>query len=129
MISKKFNQQTGILETKYLGDITLKEIVDYINATKINSVYPRDLRILTDASQANMLFGHNDIETIVNANNESLKNYDCIIGALIVNQPAETALSVFFKLLSENEKYKAKVFSTNKGAILWLTRINEQNFV
>ena len=129
MISTKFNQQTGILETKYLGDITLKEIVDYINATKINSVYPRNLRILTDASQANMLFGHNDIETIVNANNESLKNYDCIIDALIVNQPTETALSVFFKLLSENEKYKAKVFSTNKGAILWLTRINEQNFV
>lgn len=76
-----------------------------------------------------MLFGHNDIETIVNTNKESLKNYDCIIDALIVNQPAETALSVFFKLLSENEKYKAKKISTPKAAKYWLTNLKIKSFV
>jgi hypothetical protein len=128
MISVNFNQATGILETQYIGDITLIEIIDYIEATKNNSTYPRDLKILTDASQANMLFGHKDIDAIVNANNESLKNYNFIADALIIDKPTETALTVFFNLLAENEKYQPKVFSTHEGAILWLTRINKKKF-
>ncbi|PKQ65823.1 hypothetical protein BZG02_02125 [Labilibaculum filiforme] len=128
MIKTKFNHQTGILEAQYIGNITLKDILDYIDATKDNTTYPRNLRILTDASQANMLLGHNDIETIVNANNESLKNYNYIVDALIVDKPVETALSLFFKLLSENNKYKAKVFSTPEGAEYWLTNLDMKSF-
>lgn len=123
MISTKFNQQTGILETRYIGDITLKQIIDYIEATKNNCTYPRHLKILTDAGQANMLFGHKDIDAIVSANNESLKNYNSITDALIIDKPMETALTTFFKLLAENEKYTTKVFSTREGANLWLTKI------
>ena len=41
MIKAEFNHQTGVLVTKFEGDVTLKEIVDYIVATKNNKSYPR----------------------------------------------------------------------------------------
>lgn len=128
MISSKFNPQTGILETQYIGDVSLKEIIDYIEATKNNYSYPRDLKILTDACQANMIFGHKDIEAIVNANNESLKNYNFIADALIIDKPIETALTAFFKLLAENKKYTPMIFSTHEAANRWLISLTKNSF-
>lgn len=122
MISTNFNPSNNILEVKYIGKVSLQEIVDYISVTKTTSEYPRTLKILTDATKANMLFSPDDVQTIVDANNESLQNYDYIIDAIIVTNPNETALSLFFKLLSENKKYKFKVFSDTQAATIWLTQ-------
>ena len=50
MLTWDFNHQTGILETKYIGNIYLQEVVDYIRATKENKDLPRNLKILTTNS-------------------------------------------------------------------------------
>jgi hypothetical protein len=123
MITCNFNYQTQILETKYYGDITLEQIVNYINETSGNRNFPRELKILTDASNAHMTFGPFDIDAIVEANNNSLKNYNSITDALIVTNPNETALTFFFQQLSTNDKYKINAFSTKEAAVHWL----EQN--
>ena len=125
MISTQFNNSNNILEVKYSGDVSLNQILEYINETKLNSKYPRTLKILTNATEANMSFSPNDVQAIVDANNKSLQNYDYIIDAIIVANPNETALSVFFQLLSENQKYKFKVCSNYETAKLWLTDIIE----
>ena len=120
MVTAKFNHQAGILETTLTGDVPLKEIVDYIIATKENISYPRTLKIMTDASKAKFIFSVGDLETIVEENNKSLKEYDFIIDAIIVTAPQTTALSVLYQELGKNEKYKFNVFSTKAGAREWL---------
>jgi hypothetical protein len=120
MVTSKFNHQTGILETTFAGEVSLKEIVDYIVATKENTSYPGKLKIITDASKAKFIFQASDLKTIVEENNKSLKKYDVIIDAIIVTVPQTTALSVLYRELAKNKKYKFNVFSTKEAAIRWL---------
>lgn len=120
MVTTTFNNQNKILEAQFKGDVYLKEIIDYINATKTNSSYPRKLKILTDAKRANFKFNSSDLNAIVLANNQSLENYQAIIDAIIISAPKAAALTVLYQELSKNKKYHFNVFSTHKAALNWL---------
>ena len=121
MVIAEFNPQTGILDSKFVGDVAIKEIIDYIIATKKNESYPRVLKILTDASKANMHFLPDDLVKIVEENNKSIEKYDYIIDAIVLSSPKETALSILYQELAKNKKYKFQVFSTREAAAKWLT--------
>ena len=120
MVVSEFNSETGILESKFIGEVYLKEIIDYIISTKENNSYPRLLKIITDANQANFNFSINDLEEIIIENEKSLEKYDGIIDAIIVDNPKNTAISMFYKELKMNDKYKFEIFSTKKAALNWL---------
>ncbi|NOU58746.1 hypothetical protein [Marinifilum caeruleilacunae] len=120
MITTHLNPTSKILEVTYTGDIFCEDIIEYIHATMNRSDYPRDLKILTNAIDATMCFGPDDIPKIVAANNQSLEKYDSITDALIVANPNETALTIFFKFLSENDKYAVNAFATEEAAREWL---------
>ena len=120
MVNTIFNRQTGILESKFTEDVTLVEIVDYIISTKENKIYPRILKIKTNASKANFIFSINDLEKIVIENTKSLEKYDLIIDAIIVDNPKTTAISILYQELEKNNKYRFNIFSTDKGASEWL---------
>ena len=124
MIKTEFNHQTGVLITKFEGDVTLKEIVDYIVATKKNKSYPRVLKILTDATKSNMLLIPQDLEIIVEENYKSIAEYDYIIDAIVLDSPKDTALSILYQQLAKTKKYKFQIFSTQEAAIHWLESIN-----
>jgi phosphoketolase len=120
MVNSKFNQQTGILESEFTEDVTLTEIVDYIVSTKENIIYPRLLKIKTNATNANFKFSIDDLETIVIENDKSLEKYDFIIDAIIVDNPKTTVISMLYQELEKNDKYRFNVFSTDEGASNWL---------
>jgi len=120
MIKAEYNNQKGILHSTFEGNVTLEEIVDYIVATKENKSYPRTLKILTNASKANMVFSPEDLAIIVEENYKSLEKYEYIIDAIVLSSPKETAFSVLYQELAKTKKYKFQVFSTNEAAIEWL---------
>ncbi|WP_372770386.1 hypothetical protein [Lutibacter sp.] len=121
MIISKFNQQTGILENEFTEDVTLEEIVNYMISAKENKIYPRLLKIKTNATNANFLFSIDDLKTIVIENDKSLENFNLIISAIIVDNPQTTVISMLYQMLAEkNDKYIFNVFSTDKGALQWL---------
>lgn len=120
MISAKFNTDLGFLDSKFIGEVNLQEIVDYIVATKNNQSYPRVLKILTDATKAEMGFSGESLSTIVEENNKSLEKYDAIIDAIVIDSPRETALSQLYQELSKTKKYTFSVFSTREAALEWL---------
>ena len=120
MITVKFNLIKGILETTFSGKMTVDQIIDYINAAKENTSFPRFLKILTDATEAEMTFQGDELMKIVKANNQSLEHYEAIIDAIIINTPRETALSLLYEELSKASKYRFRVFSTREAAIDWL---------
>jgi hypothetical protein len=120
MITTQFNSEQGHLDSKFHGDVTIQEIIDYIYATKENADYPRHLKILTDGTEARMVFSAEAVPSIVKANNESLENYYSIIDAIVLDSERETALSEFYEQLSKAPKYRFRVFSTREAAIAWL---------
>lgn len=122
MIIWEFNHETGILESKFIGEVYLKEIVDYIRATKDNKNYPRKLKIKTNALESSFVFSVNDLEVIIYENNKSLENYEAIIDAIVIEDPKSTALSMLYQRLDKNEKYKFNVFSTTEAAQDWLDK-------
>lgn len=123
MVITEFNHQAGILDSNFTEDVTLKEIVDYIDATKENKTYPRKLKILTDATNSIMEFTASDLCKIVAANNQSLEQYQYIIDAIVIESPKETALSMLYQEIAKNKKYKFQVFSTREAAIEWLSSV------
>lgn len=120
MISSVFNDKLQILETIFLGDIYLKDIVQYIQQTKENFSFPRVLKILTDSRNAEFKFSLDDLETIIFENNSSLENYTQIIDAIIADKPKTTAVLMLYQELEKNPKYDFQVFSTKQAAENWL---------
>jgi hypothetical protein len=120
MVNFTFNNKLNILESQFKGDVYLKEITDYIKATHKNKIYPRTLKILTNAEKAIFKFSVNDLNTIVNENNKSLEQYDAIIDAIIIDSPETAALSILYQELTKNKKYHFNVFSTHEAALNWL---------
>jgi len=120
MIEYEFNQKKGILETKFVGEVTLTEIINYIIDIKVNKKYPRILKIKTDATKAIFEFSTNDIKRIKLETDNMLEYYDFIIAVMIVSAPKTTAFSMLYKELKKNDKYKFNVFSTERGASQWL---------
>ncbi len=120
MVTSEFNHKTGILESKYTGEVYLKEIIDYIISIKDNNSYPRLLKIKNDASEANFNFSINDLEKIKAENGKALEKYDCIYSAIVVDSPKTTAFSMFYKELKIDKKYKVEIFNTEKAALDWL---------
>lgn len=120
MVISEFNPLTDILEAKFEGHVNLEEILDYIISTKNNKDFPRDLKIITDASQASFNFSYNGLQSIVSENKKSLKQYSSITDAIIVTNPKTTALSILYQELEKTKKYKFNIFSTKEAAMDWL---------
>ena len=120
MVTSEFNHKTGILESKFCGEVYLKEILDYIISTKENSSFPRLLKIITNACNANFSFEVDDLEKIIAENEKSLEKYDYIFDAIIVDNPKNTVLSMLYRELEKNHKYKFYIFSTKEAALNWL---------
>lgn len=122
MVNEKFNIKTNILETDYIGEVSLTEVVNYITATKNNKQYPRVLKIISDARNAEFNFSIEDLNIIMEENYKSLKNYSGIIDAIIVDNPKNTVLTVLYQELAKTKKYKFEIFATKKAAITWLNK-------
>ena len=120
MITPTFNKHTGILESEFIGDVTLDNILNHITAIDNNKTYPRLLKIKTNATKANFIFSIDDLEKIAIERNKSLKKYDFIVDAIIVENPKTTVISMLYQELEKDENYKFNIFSTNKGATEWL---------
>jgi len=121
MIKVEYKPQEGYLHSIYDGDITKDDLINYIDATRLNKSYPRKLKILTDSTKANMLLSKADLELVIEANYKSLEQYDYIYDAIITSNPKETAFSMWFKKMSANNKYKFEVFFTVEAALKWLS--------
>jgi len=120
MIKTKFDRHSGILESRFEGQITVDEIVDYIIATKKNQLYPRVLKILTNATTALMNFSPAALTRIVEENYKSLVQYEYIIDAIVIDSPRATAMTILYQELAKTNKYRFEIFSTRESAQLWL---------
>lgn len=120
MINLNYNSHKNRLDVIYSGTVTLEEIIDYIETVKNDKSLPRTLKILTTAINIVMDFKTEDLTKIVQAVTESIKNYDLMVDAFIVDKSKETAFSLLFSNISSRDNYRFSVFSTKKSAEAWL---------
>ena len=122
MITKKFNSETGILESKFEGEITIKQVTDYILDLSEDKTLPKKLKIFSDAT--NGVFNHeitpNDLKEIVEANQKSIAARECIYDAFIVSSSIEMALGQLYMEFSKSDNYYFNLFSTKEAAMEWL---------
>jgi hypothetical protein len=123
MISERFNPSNGFLETNWEGDIGLEEIIEYIRRTKLNTQYPRRLKILTTAEKAVFNLTIDDLVKISMENELSVGRYDLIIDAFVVDKAVESALTTMYKSVSAAKNYYFQVFSSREAAKNWLDLI------
>lgn len=120
MINYTFNTELNILETHFINDIYLKDLLDYIMALTENTPFPKVLKILTYAEHANFKFSVKDLKAINNKKNELLEHYDHVMNAIMIDSPETAAFGVLYEALGQKEKYQFKVFSTKDYALNWL---------
>jgi len=120
MITSNFNDELQILETAFNGVITADDVLDYLTEFKENSNYPRKLKSLTNATHASFKFSFRELSSFNKQKNKSLKKYDIVISAIIIDRPATAAISTLYGAIANNKKYKFKVFSTQEAALIWI---------
>ena len=122
MITKKFNSETGILESKFEGEITIKQVTDYILSLSEDKSLPKKLKIFSDATKGTFSesITPNDLKEIVEANYKSLAARECIYDAFIINSSIEMALGQLYMEFSKSDNYYFNLFSTKEAAVKWL---------
>ena len=122
MIISKFNNKTGLLETKFEGEVTINEIVDYLHSIQENKTYPRVLKIITDATNADMNFTPGDIRIMIEKKFKTSSKYEFIVIAMIVSKPKETAFSILYHELTKAKikNHRCEIFSTKDAALHFL---------
>ncbi len=120
MVYSEFDKKNNILSTHFQSEVDKEEIIDYINTTKLNKDYPRELKIITDSRKSKMIITKKDIPEIVSANNKSLKEYNFIVDAIVIENSQDAQYSLFYKELSKADNYYFHVFADYDKALKWL---------
>ncbi|MFV0540906.1 MAG: hypothetical protein ACK5MZ_06670 [Aestuariibaculum sp.] len=119
MITSRYNKHLKILETQYKGIVGLEEVLNYAIDIEKNIDYPRKLKILINAVDVKMNLSVNDLEIVKEAKTKTIKQYNSIIVAMIVNNPENAAKSMIYQIMVAN-LYRYETFSTQEAAIHWL---------
>ena len=127
MVSAKFNHRTAILESKFEGELTLKELIECSITIKENATYPRFLKKLIDSKKAFVNFSSNELSLLADEHYKIVEKYDYIVTAIILDTPKETAFAMIFQSLIKNNKSKFQLFSTREAAVRWLSNYTELN--
>jgi hypothetical protein len=124
MVISKFNSKIGILETKFEGKVSVKDMLDYIFSIRKNSNLPSILKIYSDATDAKFEenVSRKDLEKFLEENRITLAQKAFVYDAFVISSTFETALGMLYRELNKIDNYKFEVFSTKEAGIEWLNK-------
>ncbi len=120
MIKIFFNKEFFILEVNFIGEISFIDLYEYGEKIRQDNDLPRNLKILTDATQAIYKISPEEIVLMLEDLKIQIEPYHSVKTAVIQNKPIETAISMMVDINLSIPDYMHKVFSTRKAAIEWL---------
>ena len=109
----------GIIRIYFKGQVDIADI-DKL-CIELKSVVKTDKAlILSDVREAKYRFGHRDIDML----HEMVKIHSMlkvkVFEALLIDTPAETAISTLFNMSNLRDEHFSRIFSTEKAALEWL---------
>ncbi len=121
MITSNFDERTGIFYVEMTGNIKLDEMLDHVSTKESRQYLPKKLKLLTDARHSVFTIDPNGLKLIKNEMQNTLKKYDRIVDAFLVENTKDTAISVLYMEMARIENYIFKVFNTEEAALRWLS--------
>ena len=120
MIKTFFNKDILILEVDFVGEIRFADLFEYGEKIRLDKELPRNLKILTNATQANYKLSPEEITLMQKDLKEQIKSYNSVKTAVVQDKPFETAISMLVDVDLSIPDYSHKVFSTRMAAMEWL---------
>ena len=120
MITREYEAKSSTLKAKYSGNLTLDELLEYINHLSESDEYDRRLYIFTDGFEAKVDFPVDAIESIMELTAKTLQRYASVREAILIDNPLETAYATHYQSMNEISNYAVRVFSTVEAAREWL---------
>ncbi len=116
-----YNEKSMILETKTTGILKIVDIISHYEKITLDDSLPRNLKELIDCRGTQFDLNLDEIKLAINAVKNAILKYNYIRESIIVDEPFETAVAIFFENISTGIKsYNFKVFDTEYGARNWI---------
>ncbi len=125
MISSRYNNETGMLETIFEGKVAISDLKDYIISVREDKTLPKRLKIFSDASNGKFArkVKPKELVQFLEENRITLTQKEFIYDAFVISGPMEMALGMLYKRLNKIGNYKFNIFSTKEAALSWLKEV------
>lgn len=121
MFQNHYNTEDNILYTKWIGKISLEDILQYVQLIDSKEDLPRDLRTLELFIDVELMFDDSELGKIADSVVVTIGKYKTFYSALVFNQPIPSAYGLLYQNLTETfSNYKTEVFTTQEAAKKWL---------
>ena len=114
------NTEGSLLQTKQEGKVYLEDMLKGLQLIKASTQLPRNLKILEDSRQAQVMFSVKDLEFLLDNLDEAAANYESIKHAVLLTNPLSTVFAMLINSKKYTNHYELKVFTTREAAISWL---------
>ncbi|NOU59305.1 hypothetical protein [Marinifilum caeruleilacunae] len=122
MINVEYKSDKDILDVVMTGRIQFAQMKEYCLNLLKDLTTPKHIRILEDASQAELLYDIDDAERLGTILEAELDHRFIVSHALIRRNPLDTAYGIIRMKTNTNDRYHLKVFSTAENGRDWLLR-------
>lgn len=121
-IEYNFNKTNGILYIRYVGNISIERLLDYIKRAGSDKALPRVLKVLEDRREGNFNFSIRENIRISKFAVQFAKNYNKAYMAAVNTKPKETAFAIDYQIIFSklSTKQTSKAFTTFEAAEDWL---------
>lgn len=123
MAEYTYNSNLNVLEVKFIGDLDIKNVLEYYDFVRKDKSLPKNLKVLIDCSQVKFKIETTEVVYVKEAVWQTVKVSHPLREAIIVDQPYETVIATLFGNLSfDIELYNFAIFCTKEAALDWLSR-------
>ena len=121
MTSYSYNENTNTLNLKIEGVIKVDVIINHYDDVINDDSYPKNLKVFIDCRKAVFDIDSQILHTTLDIVKNSIKRFESLKEAIIVETPNVAAIASLFKMLHSNvENYDFNIFNTDEAAIKWL---------
>lgn len=120
MIITTFDASNNILHSKFSGNISFTELIEYFHQLGRNNIFPSSLYYFEDHTEAEYSFKASEVKKLARVLNICITRFEYIRVAIVQSKPKETAFSIMAIQNIKHNKVYALVFSTHEAAMEWL---------
>lgn len=115
------DETTSVLVMKTTGLLKLQNPIEFMKEVVTHRVFPDDILILQDHSQANIKISMTEINVLEAFKRKYIDNFTSVeIAIILPSEPTQSMYSLYYKGIIDNVNCKSKAFDTNSFALLWL---------
>lgn len=124
-INIKYNKIDKILYIHFSGDVTVEELLQYIEKVGKDKSLPRVLKVLEDRRDGSFNFSIRENIKISKYAYQFVNDYKKVYMAAVNDKPKETAFTIDYQVLLSklSSKETIKAFTTVEAAKNWLSRM------